>query len=240
VLILGATSDLATALAAQFAMRQYTVTLAGRDLGRLSVIGSDLHIRYSVPVNILRFDGLDFKSHYEFYHSIKQKPDVVVCVFGLLGDQHKAQSDWSEAARILDSNYTGAVSILNVVANEFEKLNDGLIIGISSVAGERGRQSNYLYGSAKAGFTAYLSGLRNRLFKSNVHVMTVKPGFMKTRMIEGIKTPGPLTASPEIAARKIFKAAQSRKNVVYILPVWRLIMFIIRSIPEGIFKKMKL
>jgi short-subunit dehydrogenase len=132
------------------------------------------------------------------------------------------------------------VSILNVVANEFEKLNDGLIIGISSVAGERGRQSNYLYGSAKAGFTAYLSGLRNRLFKSNVHVMTVKPGFMKTRMIEGIKTPGPLTASPEIAARKIFKAAQSRKNVVYILPVWRLIMFIIRSIPEGIFKKMKL
>jgi short-subunit dehydrogenase len=81
VLILGATSDLATALAAQFAMRQYTVTLAGRDLGRLSVIGSDLHIRYSVPVNILRFDGLDFKSHYEFYHRIKQKPDVVVCVF---------------------------------------------------------------------------------------------------------------------------------------------------------------
>src|SRR5688572_16628554 len=115
VLILGATSDLATALAAQFAMREYTVTLAGRDLDKLSVIGSDIHIRYSVPVNILRFDALDFKSHQEFYHSIKHKPDVVICVFGLLGDQQIAQNDWSEAARILDSNYTGAVSILNVV-----------------------------------------------------------------------------------------------------------------------------
>lgn len=240
VLILGATSDLATALAAEYASHQYTVTLAARDEERLAIICGDLAIRYNVPVHAAKFDALDFKGHDSFFQSLKEKPDVVICVFGLLGDQLAAQNDWSQAALILDSNFTGAVSILNVVANEFEKNKKGTIIGISSVAGERGRQSNYLYGSAKAGFTAYLSGLRNRLFKSNVHVLTVKPGFMKTRMIEGMTTPKPLTASPVVAAKKIFNAAESKKNVAYVLPIWRLVMLIIRNIPEGIFKKLKL
>ncbi len=189
---------------------------------------------------VAAFNAVDFASHAKFYEGLASKPDEVICVFGLLGEQYKAQEDWSQAEMILHSNYTGAVSILNIVANDFEKRKTGVIVGISSVAGERGRQSNYLYGSAKAGFTAYLSGLRNRLFKSNVHVLTVKPGFMKTRMIEGMKTPGPLTATPEAAARKIFKASQSRKDVAYVLPIWAIVMLVIRSIPEGIFKKLKL
>jgi decaprenylphospho-beta-D-erythro-pentofuranosid-2-ulose 2-reductase len=240
VLILGATSDVAVALAARFAVDKYSVTLAARDFDRLNIIASDLNIRYQVPIQFVRFDALDFDSHATFYGELPEVPDVVVCVFGLLGDQTRAQDKWAECATIIDSNFTGAVSVLNIVANDFEKRRAGIIVGISSVAGERGRQSNYIYGSAKAGFTAYLSGLRNRLFGSNVHVLTVKPGFMKTRMIEGMKTPGALTAAPEAVAHQIYKAAIARKNVIYVLPVWRLIMLMIRLIPESIFKKMKL
>lgn len=240
VLILGATSDVAVALAAKYASERFSLTLAGRDQQRIAVIAGDLEIRYRIPVSIAPFDAIDFKSHEIFYNTISPRPDVVICVFGLLGEQVSAQSDWRACATIIDSNYTGAVSILNVVATDFEHRKAGVIIGISSVAGDRGRQSNYIYGSAKAGFTAYLSGLRNRLFKSNVHVLTVKPGFMRTRMIEGLKTPAPLTASPESVAVHIYRAADRRSNVTYVLPIWRLIMFIICMIPEGIFKKLKL
>lgn len=240
VLVLGATSDIATALASQFAAKGFGITLAARDEKKLPILAADLNIRYNVPVYTVYFDALDFKSHQPFYASLNPKPTVVICVFGFLGNQQIAEQDWNHAALILDSNFTGAVSILSVVANDFEQKQDGIIVGISSVAGERGRQSNYFYGSAKAGFTAFLSGLRNRLHKNRVHVLTVKPGFMKTKMIEGLKTPGPLTASPEVAAKRIFKAVKSRKNVVYVLPIWWLVMMVIRNIPEGIFKKLKL
>lgn len=240
VLILGATSDLAVALAAKFACENYSLSLAGRDPEKINIIASDLHIRYRVPVDFYQFDALDFDSHPAFYSALLQRPDIVICVFGLLGNQVDAQNDWRACAAVLDSNFTGAVSILNLVANEFEKRRSGTIVGISSVAGDRGRQSNYIYGSAKAGFTAYLSGLRNRLFKSGVHVVTVKPGFMKTRMIEGMKTPGPITALPEKAADTIYNATIKRRNVSYVLWMWRYIMLIICAIPESIFKKLKL
>jgi decaprenylphospho-beta-D-erythro-pentofuranosid-2-ulose 2-reductase len=240
VLILGATSDLAVALAARYAVAGYSVTLAARDTSRIDVIAKDLHIRYNVPVSTILFDALNFSSHVEFYQAVNPKPDVAICVFGYLGDQVLAQENWRECATILDSNFTGAVSVLNVIASDFEARQAGTIIGISSVAGDRGRQSNYYYGSAKAGFSAYLSGLRNRLSKTNVHVLTVKPGFMKTRMIEGMKTPGPLTGDPGKIAKLIYNASTKRSNIIYVLPVWRLIMWVICMIPEGIFKKLKL
>lgn len=240
VLILGATSDLAQALAVQCAQAGATVTLAARDRDRLAILTADLTIRYQVPVYGCYFDALDFASHQAFYDALPARPDVCICVFGVLGDQQQAEHDWAACATILHSNYTGAVSILNIVANDFEARQAGLIVGISSVAGDRGRQSNYLYGSAKAGFTAYLSGLRNRLYKSHVHVMTVKPGFMKTRMTEGMKTPAPLTAAPEQAAMRIIKAMGAQKNIYYVFPLWRWIMLIIVCIPEFIFKKLKL
>jgi decaprenylphospho-beta-D-erythro-pentofuranosid-2-ulose 2-reductase len=240
VLILGATSDVAVAVARKFAIEDYSVTLAARNLEKLQPVVSDIRIRHSAIVIPVFFDALNFESHQSFYDGLKVKPDVAICVFGLLGNQKEAQIDWRECNAIISSNYTGAVSILNTIANDFEKRKQGVIVGISSVAGERGRQSNYIYGSAKAGFTAYLSGLRNALFASGVHVLTVKPGFIKTKMIENLKTPGPITASPAVVADKIYKAVQKRKDVIYILPVWRLIMFIIKSIPEGVFKKLKL
>ncbi len=240
VLILGAGSDVAVACAQEFASHKFDLYLAGRDRASLEARASDLQIRYAITARVVPFDALDFDSHPTIYGSLDPKPEVTICVFGLLGDQMKAQENWSHARKIVDSNYTGAVSILNVIAADYEKSKRGTIVGISSVAGERGRQSNYIYGSAKAGFTAYLSGLRNRLAKTGVHVLTVKPGFINTKMTEGLKLPKPITAQPEQLGKAIYNAVKKRKNVIYVLPSWRLIMLIIRNIPEGIFKKLKL
>jgi decaprenylphospho-beta-D-erythro-pentofuranosid-2-ulose 2-reductase len=240
VLILGATSDMALAIARQLAIEGYSITLAARNIERLSVIEGDIRVRHKAMVNSVFFDALDFEGHEQFYNSLLEKPDIVICVFGLLGDQKQAQDNWRHCHDVISSNYTGAVSILNVIANDFERRKKGVIVGISSVAGERGRQSNYLYGSAKAGFTAYLSGLRNRLYRHGVHVMTVKPGFVKTKMIENIQTPGPLTASPKQVAKKISSAIRKKTNTIYVLSIWSVIMLIIRMIPENIFKRLKL
>jgi len=240
VLILGASSDVAVACAHQFAKEKYDVYLAGRQLDQLNVLASDIQIKHQVKAIALDFDALLFDQHASFYESLSPRPEVAICVFGLLGDQAVSEKDWASCKRVIDSNFTGAVSILNVIANDFEERKSGVIVGISSVAGERGRQSNYIYGSAKAGFTAYLSGLRNRLVASNVHVVTVKPGFINTKMTENLKLPKPITAQPIQLGQAILKAVKKRKDVVYVLPIWRLIMLIIRNIPEGLFKKLKL
>ncbi|MDX1521229.1 MAG: SDR family oxidoreductase [Anaerolineae bacterium] len=240
VLILGATSDIAMALAHKFAGNGFSPILAARNSARLEEAATDLRIRHSVPVTIVEFDALDYASHAAFYEGLPEKPAVVICVFGYLGEQEKAQADFAEAKLIIDSNYTGAVSILELVAADFERRRSGTIIGISSVSGDRGRQSLYIYGSAKAAFSTYLSGLRNRLAKANVHVMTVKPGFVRTKMTADLPLPAPITAKPAQVANDVFKAYQKGSDVVYTLWMWRLIMFIIRNIPEPIFKRLRL
>ena len=240
ILILGASSGIAEATAREFARQGFGILLAGRNTDKLSVIQQDIEVRYEVPVSTYSFDAGDFKSHQAFWDKLPHRPEVTLCAFGYLGEQEKAQTDWEEAQQIIEANYTGAVSVLNVVAETYAKQGRGTIIGISSVAGERGRQSNYLYGSAKAGFTAYLSGLRNRLYKKGAHVVTVKPGFVRTKMTEGLELPKPLTAEPEQVAKAIFKAYRSKKDVIYTLPVWSMIMQNIRMIPESVFKRMNL
>jgi decaprenylphospho-beta-D-erythro-pentofuranosid-2-ulose 2-reductase len=240
VLILGAGSDVAVACAREYAKNGHNLYLAGRDINALTVTANDLQIRYSVVALPLLFDALEYGTHAKFYTSLQNAPDVTICVFGLLGDQNVSETDWDACKRVIDSNYTGAVSILNHVANDYANKKTGVIVGISSVAGERGRMTNYIYGSAKAGFTTYLSGLRNRMTAFGVHVLTVKPGFLNTKMTEGLNLPKPITAQPEQVGKRIFKAVAKKKNVIYVLPVWGIIMLVIRSIPEGIFKKMKL
>jgi len=239
-LILGASSDVALACAQEFAKHGYDLYLAGRDVAALEDHAADFRIRHQVSAKAIAFDALQFEQHTEFYKTLNPRPEITICVFGLLGIQEESEKNWVECKKVMDSNYTGAVSILNCVANDYEANRKGIIVGISSVAGERGRQSNYIYGSAKAGFTAYLSGLRNRMASSGVHVVTVKPGFIYTKMTEGLKLPKPVTANPAHLGRAIFKAVKKRKNVIYVLPVWRLIMLIIRNIPEGVFKKLEL
>ena len=240
VLILGASSDMAVAIAKKFASKGYDVQLAARNVQRLVPLQSDITIRYSVQCALLEFDALKFDSHPSFYQSLPVKPDVAVCVFGYLGENELARENWQEAERIIHTNYTGAVSILNVVGQDFAARKKGTIAGISSVAGERGRQSNYMYGSAKAGFTAYLSGMRNRLFREGVHVVSIQPGFVYTRMTENLKLPGLLTAQPEAVGDCVYNAVVKQKNVVYVKWFWRWIMLIIKMIPEFIFKKLKL
>lgn len=240
VLILGATSDIAQAVAHRFAKASYDLQLAARDSAQLDVLASDLRIRYQVTVQTLAFEATQFESHAAFFNDLKPSPAVVITVFGYLGDQAKGEKDWAEAHTILDTNYTGAVSILNIVAEDFARKQAGTIVGISSVAGDRGRGSNYLYGSAKAGFSAYLSGLRNRMHAHGVSVLTVKPGFVDTSMTEGLDLPPLLTAKPSAVAEDIFQAVKSKKDVVYTKWFWRPIMTVITLLPEKVFKRLKL
>ena len=243
VLILGATSGIASALAKEFAAHKYDLVLGGRDRDELSALASDLSLRHSVCASVLALDALDTQTHAASLTSFLTEAGndlagAVVCI-GYLGDQAKAQVDWDEARLILETNFTGCVSALNILANLFELRRTGFICALSSVAGDRGRQSNYLYGAAKAGLSVYLQGLRNRLFPAGVKVITVKPGFVDTRMTYG--RPGLfLLASPESVAQGIFRAIVKGKSVVYLPWFWRPIMLIVRSIPEAIFKRLRM
>jgi short-subunit dehydrogenase len=240
IMIIGAKSDIARAIAHKFASEGYNLQLLARKIDSLQRDMADLKIRYRTDVECFEFDVLDFKSHDVFIESLPVLPDVVISLVGSLGDQYQSQNDWDACELVLDTNFSGPVSILNVLANKFEERKRGTIVGVSSVAGDRGRQSNYMYGAAKAGFTAYLSGLRNRLSKSNVHVITVKPGFVNTSMTADMDLPERLTAKPEQAADDIYQAVFKKKNTLYTLWFWRYIMLIIKNIPEAIFKKLSL
>ncbi|MCG2588749.1 SDR family oxidoreductase [Rhodohalobacter sulfatireducens] len=238
LLILGANSDIAVETAHQFAKNSWNLLLASRDISNLNKVASDIEIKHQVRVKTFEFDASDFKSHNSFYENLPYKPDGVILAFGYLGDQQRAQKNFGEAKKTLDTNFTGAVSILEIIAEDFTERKTGFIVGISSVAGERGRQENYIYGSSKAGFSAYLSGLRQRLYKVDIHVMTVKPGFVRTKMTLNRDLPGMITADPKDVGIAIYKGILKKRNIIYVYPVWRLIMFIVKSIPETIFRRL--
>ena len=240
VLIVGAKSDIAKATAREYAKNGYDLYLAARNVSELEAFVQDIVTRTQKEVKLVELDILDYKSHQAFYDNLDEKPLGVVSAVGYLGDQEKAQSDFSEAQKIIDSNYTGVVSLFNIIADDFEERRSGFMVGISSVAGDRGRKSNYLYGSAKAALTAYLSGLRNRLSDAQVQVLTVKPGFVATKMTEELDLPEKLTAQPDEVASDIYKAQQSGKSILYTKWIWRYIMMIIKMIPEWKFKGMSL
>ena len=243
VLILGATSAIARAVASELARRGFDLLLAGRDVSELETMAGDLRIRYGGNVAARPFDALAFETHKPFFEdclaaSAGTLQGVVLC-FGYLGDQASAQTDFRQARKILDTNLVAAVSILNVIANDFEAKRRGFLCALSSVAGDRGRQSNYTYGAAKAGLTVYLQGLRNRLFHSGVRVVTIKPGFVDTAMTFG--RPGMfLVASPQTAARRIVEAVLKGEDQAYVPRFWRPVMLLIRLMPERFFKRMKL
>lgn len=236
ILIIGAKSDIAKATAREYAKQGYDLYLAARNSDELKEFADDVTVRTQRVVNLVELDILDYKSHQVFYDNLQEKPLGVISTVGYLGEQEKAQVNFTEAQQIMDTNYTGVVSLFNIIANDFEKRKSGFIIGISSVAGDRGRKSNYIYGSAKAALTAYLSGLRNRLYDVQVHVLTVKPGFVSTKMTEGMDLPEKLTAQPEEVAKDIYKAQQKGRNVLYTKWIWRWVMLIIKMIPEWKFK----
>jgi len=240
VLIIGAKSDIAKATAREYAKNGYDLYLAARNSEELEEFAQDVITRTQKEVKLLELDILEYKSHQAFYDQLEEKPLGVISAVGYLGEQEKAQSDFEEAQRIIDTNYTGVVSLFNIVANDFEKRKSGFMVGISSVAGDRGRKSNYIYGSAKAALTAYLSGLRNRLYDAQVHVLTVKPGFVATKMTEDMDLPEKLTAQPEEVGADIYKAQQKGKNVLYTKWIWGWVMMVIKMIPEWKFKGMSI
>ncbi len=240
VLILGARSDMARACAQGFAERGHPIQLAARNPETLDQMKSDLELRHRVTVTTHAFDVLDLDSHAAFLDALPEEPRIAICAVGVMGEQEDNEADMAAHSRVLRTNFEGPASIFAHLANRFAKRGSGTLVGISSVAGERGRATNYVYGSAKAGFTAYLAGLRNRLAGQGVHVVTVLPGFVNTAMTADLDLPERLTAEPEEVATAILRAVDKQKNIIYVRPVWQLVMTIIRNIPEPVFKKMKL
>ncbi|MCK4875295.1 MAG: SDR family oxidoreductase [Sulfurimonas sp.] len=240
VLIIGAKSDIAKEIARTYAKNGYNLYLAARKAEELEDLKQDIQVRSGVEVKLQEFDITAYDTHEEFYSSLEEKPLGVIVVSGYMVEQKLAQEDFNESLQTINVNYTGAVSILNIIANDFEQERRGFIVGVSSVAGDRGRKANYIYGSAKAAFSAYLGGLRNRLFDSGVQVLTVKPGFVNTKMTENLDLPEKLTAEPEDVANDIYNAQQKGRNVLYTKSIWMLVMLIIKHIPEFMFKKMSI
>ncbi len=240
LLVLGATSDIGRATAHWFARAGWNVMLAGRSLDALGREADDIATRFGVSVTAHALDILTTGSFADFLDGLYCLPDVVVSAVGLLGDQGRAESELAHAVEVVRTNFEGPALVFDMVAARMIARGSGTLVGISSVAGDRGRASNYSYGAAKAGFTAFLSGLRNRTAGKGVHVVTLKPGFVRTRMTEGMRLPGLLTAEPAEVAKAIFKAVEAKRDIVYVRSVWWFVMTIICAIPEGLFKNLKL
>ncbi len=239
-LVIGATSDIGRAIARERAHAGWALQLAARDPVRLEREAQDLRLRTGAAVTAHRCDVLDENGGVSMLDEIEPLPDIAVCAVGSLGDQAESEHDSAAAERVMRTNYVGPALLMGALAERFAERGDGVLVGIGSVAGDRGRASNYVYGSAKAGFGAFLSGLRNRLAASGVHVVTVKPGFVRTRMTDGMDLPARLTATPEEVAAAVATAVRRRRDVVYVRRVWRPIMLAIRAIPERLFKRMRL
>jgi len=237
VLILGARSDIARALAHVYGAAGHPLMLAARDADALEADRKDMELRHGVAVTAHAYDALDPAALPAFFDSLPALPGVVISAVGYMPDQAETQADPELAARVVASNFTGPALAFEEVARRMAKAGRGTLIGISSVAGDRGRAKNHWYGAAKAGFTAVLSGLRQQYGGAGVHVLTVKPGFVATRMTEGMDLPAPLTDSPEQIATAIHRAAERRQNV-YTPWKWRIIMGFITHLPEFVFKRL--
>lgn len=239
-LILGAASDIAQASARVLAQKGWNLQLATRQAAALTNFKAELEEQHKIAVTLHPFDVLEREGQSAFIDVLTPLPDLVLMAVGYLGTQAQSEQDSLAAAQVMRSNYEGPALILGEIANRFAARGSGTIVGISSVAGERGRKTNYVYGASKAGFTAFLSGLRQRLASKGVHVVTVLPGFVDTKMVRHKNHPKILTARPETAARAIVKAIEKKRNVIYVLGIWRVIMTIIRAMPESLFKKTSL
>ena len=239
ILIIGAKSDLAKNIADIYASKGYSLYLTSRDIKSLSKFSESLINDYGVDVKLIDLDLNQFSTHKAFVDEIATLPLGVICATGYYPNQLKAQIDNKEILNTTTANFTGPISIINCLVEEMKKIKKGFIIGISSVSGERGRKKNYIYGSAKSGFTTFLSGLRNDLFDQNIHVMTVILGFIsdETEMNFVKKT---LSAKPREIAQSIVSNQIKCKDIIYLKWQWRYIMFIVRNIPEFIFKRINI
>ncbi len=242
ILVLGATSAIASGVMRPLAEQGARFYLVARNTGKLTAVASDLLTRGAAAVFVNVMDLDDTAAHAAMLAEAAEKLetiDLALLAHGVLGDQEKAQADYAATEAILRTNFLSAVSLITWLANYFETTQQGTLAVISSVAGDRGRKSNYVYGASKGALNIFLDGVRNRIDRSGAHVLTIKPGFVATPMTAHLPQ-NALFAHPAVVGKGILKAIDKRKDVAYVPPVWALIMLIIRSIPNSIFKKMNL
>ena len=239
-LVIGATSDIGRAIASALAREGWALQLAARDRCRLDREARDLRIRTGASVTEHVCNILDTGRCAAFVNGLEPLPRAAICVVGMLGNQRESERAVAAAELVMRTNYTAPALLMGALAERFARRGEGTLVGVSSVAGDRGRGSNYVYGSAKAGFTAFLSGLRNRLAERGVHAATVKPGFVRTRMTDGLRLPPILTAEADEVAAGVVAAIRRKRDVLYVRPIWRPIMAVIACIPERMFKRLRL
>ncbi len=242
ILILGATSAIAKHTSRLFAADEHRLYLVARNEDKLKSMQQDMQVRGAPQVDYEVLDLGDNEQHQALLQRATDTMgsiDTVLIAYGTLGDQKKAEQNYPATLEELQTNFLSVVSLLTLLANQMEQQQSGSIAVISSVAGDRGRQSNYVYGTAKGALTIFLQGLRNRLHRSKVHVLTIKPGFVDTPMTADFKK-GLLWTTPEVIANGIYRAIKKKKEVVYLPFFWRYIMLIIKLIPEKIFKRLSL
>jgi short-subunit dehydrogenase len=242
VLIVGATSAIAGETARAYAASGATLFLVGRDAARLAACADDLRVRGAHRVDTAVLDVTDFDRHEAVLDAAEVslgRIDVALLAHGSLPDQSECQTSVTATEAAIAVNFTGTVILLTHLANRFEVRRGGVIAVITSVAGDRGRQSNYVYGAAKGGVAIFLQGLRNRLHRSGVVVVTLKPGFVDTPMTAGVPK-GPLFASARRAGRAVYRAIEGRRDVAYIPWFWRPIMAAVKILPEAMFKRLRL
>jgi decaprenylphospho-beta-D-erythro-pentofuranosid-2-ulose 2-reductase len=243
ILIIGATSAIAEATARLFATRGDALFLVARNAEHLRVVAADLNVRGAMRAATATLDVADFAAHQAVLDQAERELggiDIVLIAHGTLSDQVRCQTSVDALRREFDVNAVSTLALLTTLANRLETQRRGTLAVISSVAGDRGRQSNYVYGSAKAALSAFLGGLRQRLAKANVNVLTIKPGFVDSPMTAGIANKGALWAQPDTVAAGIVKAIDRERSIVYLPWFWRWIMLVIRHIPEPVFKKLRL
>jgi decaprenylphospho-beta-D-erythro-pentofuranosid-2-ulose 2-reductase len=237
VLIIGASSGIGEALAREYAKHGFDLMLAARRLEPLLLIEKEIIEQCPVSVRSFRCDITETNAAMTLQKELPRLPDLIICSAGYLGDNELSLKEWTEAEKILHTNFTACIQCLQPFALQFKTRGSGSIIGISSVAGERGKSKNLLYSAAKAGFTAYLEGLRNELYFSGVHVMTVKPGYVRTPMTAHLALPKSMTIEANAMAVRIYQAYLKKKDIVYSSCKWRIIMAILRMMPEFLYKK---
>lgn len=242
VLIVGATSAIAEATARRFATRGARLFLVARNRERLKDLASDLSIRGAAAVDCAVLDVNDFSRHEALIDDAMRALDgieIALIAHGTLGDQAACEKSFRLTLDELNTNAISVISLLTHLANRFEAQQRGSIAVVSSVAGDRGRRSNYVYGTAKGAVSIFLQGLRGRLHESGVHVLTIKPGYVDTPMTATFKK-GPLWSHPDRIAEGIERAIEKNLDVVYLPRWWRIAMAVFKLIPEKIFKKMSL
>ena len=242
ILIIGATSSIARATAHIYAKQGHHLYLIARDSKRLTILEKDLKVHGAKNIYTDTFDAIQYKNHLSLVQKAFKKLgtiDIVLLAHGTLSNQKKCEDSFETTYEELSINAIGTISILTHIANQMEKQKKGTLAVITSVAGDRGRQSNYVYGSAKAMLSTFLEGLRNRLQKSNINVLDIRPGFVDTPMTATFSK-GFLWAKPESIAKGIYQAIQKKKHIVYLPSFWKYIMWLIRNIPENIFIRLKL